>query len=129
MRHELILVLELLALFGIKHFVCDFMLQTPAMLKDKGTYGAIGGLKHAFCHSIGTLIILFIALPWNQGAHAAAVILAGLDGVIHYHIDWAKTNLTKGYTPTDKEFWLLLGADQGLHYLTYIGLIAILVLL
>ena len=58
-----------------------------------------------------------------------AVILGFLDGIIHYHIDWVKTNLARDYTTKDKEFWILHGADQGLHYLTYIGIIAILVLL
>lgn len=123
------LIIILLALFGIKHFICDFVLQNEKMLKDKGTYGAIGGLSHAACHAIGTLVVLFIALPWNINAHAVAVILAGLDGIVHYHIDWIKTNLNKPYTPADKEFWILLGADQGLHYLTYVGIIAILILL
>ena len=122
-------IIILLALFGIKHFICDFVLQNGKMLKDKGTYGGIGGLSHAACHAIGTLIVLFIVLPWSINSHAVAVILAGLDGLIHYHIDWIKTNLNKSYTPADREFWILLGADQGLHYLTYIGIIAILVLL
>lgn len=123
------IIIILLALFGIKHFICDFVLQNSKMLKDKGIYGAPGGLGHAATHAIGTLIVLFIALPWSVNSHAVAVILAGVDGIIHYHIDWIKTNMTKGYTPADKEFWILLGADQGLHYLTYIGIIAILVLL
>jgi len=123
------IIVILLVLFGIKHFICDFWLQFPYMIKDKGTYGAPGGLSHASVHAIGTLVVLFIALPWNIGAHYVAVILAVLDGIVHYHIDWVKTNLTKGYTPADRAFWILLGADQGLHYLTYIGIIAILVLL
>jgi hypothetical protein len=123
------IIVILLALFGIKHFICDFVLQNNKMLKDKGTYGAPGGLSHAATHALGTLIVLFIALPWNIGAHIAAVALAVADGIIHYHIDWIKTNIAKPYTPKDQEFWILLGADQGLHYLTYIGIIAILVLL
>ena len=121
-------IIILLALFGIKHFICDFVLQNGRMLKDKGTYGAPGGLSHAGTHAIGTLIVLFIALPWSFDVHLVAIILAIFDGIIHYHIDWIKTNMTKNYTPADREFWILLGADQGLHYLTYIGIIAILVL-
>lgn len=119
------LIIILLALFGIKHFICDFWLQFPYMLSEKGIYGAEGGRHHALLHTAGTFLVLAIAIPSIE----VAVILGFLDGFIHYHIDWVKTNLAKDYTPADKEFWYLLGADQGLHYLTYIGIIAILVLL
>jgi hypothetical protein len=118
----------LLALFGIKHFVCDFILQNDNMLKDKGIYLAPGGRKHAATHALGTLIVLFLIFPWDFWAHIVAIILALMDGLIHYHIDWAKTNLSKGLTPADRKFWMWFGADQCLHYLTYIGIIAILVL-
>jgi hypothetical protein len=123
------LVILLLVLLGIKHFVCDFLLQNDRMLSDKGFYGAPGGIKHAVIHAIGTTIVLFLILPWRLDAHLAAIILGMLDGAIHYHIDWAKTNLSRGLTPADKKFWIWLGADQGLHYLTYVLIIAIIVLL
>lgn len=121
-------IIILLALFGIKHFLADFLWQTPKMLSEKGTYGASGGLEHAGCHAICTSVILFCVFPWDLGAHTFAILLGGLDGVIHYHIDWAKTNLCRGLTPADRKFWIWLGADQGLHYLTYILIIGILVL-
>jgi hypothetical protein len=122
-------IVVLLALFGIKHFVCDFVLQTNNMLSDKGIYGAPGGRNHAIAHAIGTFIVLVIALPWRLDVHIVAIVLGILDGLIHYHIDWAKTNLSSKYTSKDREFWIYLGADQGLHYLTYVGIIAVLVLL
>lgn len=122
------LIVLLLALFGIKHFLCDFVFQYDSMLAQKGIYGAPGGIEHAAYHATGTLIVLLIALPWTMSAHAMAIVLAGLDGIIHYHIDWAKTNLSANYTPKDRAFWIYLGADQGLHYLTYILIIGILVL-
>lgn len=118
----------LLALFGIKHFICDFVLQNNNMLKDKGTYMAPGGIRHAGIHALGTTVVLFLVFPWYIEAHFVAVILGLIDGLIHYHVDWAKTNLSKGLTPADRKFWIWFGADQALHYLTYIGIIAILVL-
>lgn len=120
-------IILLLALFGIKHFVCDFVLQNGRMLREKGTYGAPGGLQHALEHAAGTLVVLVIALPWSMAAHIAAVILALADGVVHYHIDYLKTNLSKGLTPADHKFWIYFGADQALHYLTYISIIGVLV--
>ena len=121
-------ILLLLALFGVKHFVCDFLLQYPYMLAEKGIYGARGGVDHAAIHSIGTLIVLVIALPWGLTAHFAAVILALFDGVAHYHIDWLKQRFNRGLTPADREFWIWFGADQTLHYLTYIAIISVIIL-
>lgn len=125
----MITIIILLALFGIKHFVCDFVLQNGRMLREKGVYLAPGGLQHALEHAVGTTVVLFVVLPWGIYAHLSAVLLGLIDGVIHYHIDWVKTRLTQGYTAQDREFWILLGADQGLHYLTYVGIIAVVVLL
>jgi hypothetical protein len=117
------MVVILLALFGIKHFIADFVLQTDTMLNDKGTYGAPGGLDHAAWHGILTfLVVVWFVNPYT------ATLLALADAAIHYHVDWAKTRLSSGLGPADRKFWLYLGADQGLHYLTYVGLIGVLVL-
>ena len=122
------LIILLLALFGIKHFLADFVWQTPRMLAEKGTYGAEGGLVHAGVHAVGTFVVLMIVFPWSIWSHLAAAMLAILDGAVHYHVDWAKTNLSRGLTPTDHKFWVWLGADQALHYLTYVAIIGIIVL-
>jgi hypothetical protein len=122
------LVVELLFLFGIKHFFADFVWQTSWMQSEKGTYGAPGGLAHAGVHSLGTLVVLVAVFPWSAWSHVAAVMLAVMDGVIHYHVDWAKTNLSRGLTPADQRFWIWFGADQTLHYLTYVAIIGIIVL-
>jgi hypothetical protein len=114
---ELQLIILLLALFGIKHFICDFVLQFPYMLAQKGTYGAEGGIHHATIHGIWTW---FILLPFLG---TMAVFPALFDAALHYHIDWAKQQLNKALTPADRMFWVWFGADQGLHYLTYIAII------
>jgi hypothetical protein len=110
-------VILLLALFGIKHFICDFVLQFPYMLAQKGIYGAEGGVHHATIHGIWTW---FILLPFIG---TMAVFPALFDAAAHYHIDWAKQQLNKELTPADRMFWIWFGADQGLHYLTYIAII------
>lgn len=121
-------IILLLALFGIKHFVCDFLLQYPHMLAQKGIYGARGGIEHASIHALGTIIVLCIALPWDPAVHVAAVFLGLVDGIIHYHVDWLKQQLNRGLTTADRMFWVWFGADQGLHYLTYIAIIGVLML-
>ena len=70
-------------------------------------------------HGISTsLIFAFVTTP------LLAICLGVADFLLHYHIDWAKMNLNKklGYGPTTHEqFWWLLGLDQLLHALTYLG--------
>ena len=112
-------IIALLALFGIKHFICDFLLQFDYMVKEKGIYGLMGGVHHAVLHAIFTLVILVLFLDFP----ALAFALAAFDGVVHYHIDWTKQQLSKELTPADRKFWIYLGADQALHYLTYVLII------
>lgn len=113
-------ILVIITLLFTKHFIVDFPLQNKFQWSNKGTYLHPGGLLHATLHDIGT----WLCFAW-YAPHAAGY-LALIDGVIHYHIDWAKMNLNKrlGWGPTTHEqFWWLLGLDQFLHALTYIGLV------
>ena len=113
----------LLALFGIKHFLADFVFQYDYMVQEKGIYGAMGGIHHSLYHFMFTLFILLFVTGNLYIALGSALV----DGVLHYHIDWAKQQLNRGLTPADRKFWLYLGLDQCLHYLTYILLIFIVV--
>ena len=111
----------ILALFA-KHFVIDYPLQVRYQYSNKGTYGHPGGLLHAGLHAAGTWLCFFLYAP------GASYYLGMIDGMIHYHVDWAKMNLNAklGWGPTThEEFWWLLGLDQFLHALTYIGLVAL----
>lgn len=101
-----------------KHFIVDFPLQTKYQWSNKGTYWHPGGLLHAALHGIGTMLCLAVVSP------EISVLLGLFDFVIHYHIDFFKMNINKqlGWGPTTNEqFWWLLGLDQYLHALTYIG--------
>lgn len=112
MSIELILV----TLFIVKHFFADFPLQTYNMVCQKGTYLAKGGIVHSGIHAVMTFLILVFFTKF-------AVLFALLDFIIHYHVDYAKMNLSKKYTPQDNKFWVWLGFDQLLHYLTYVLII------
>lgn len=111
-------IIFLLALFLVKHFVFDFWYQPPYMWQNKGTFGHLGGIVHSGLHAVSTLAILvfFVSIP-------LAALLAAMEFVLHYAIDWAKMNINrvKGWTATThNEFWQLTGFDQLLHQLTYI---------
>ena len=112
----------LLLALQIKHFIIDFPLQTRYQWSNKGTWGHPGGILHAALHALGTFTVLYIFIENAQ----LALWLALADGFIHYHIDWAKMKLNAkmGWGPTTHpQFWVLLGLDQFLHQLTYIGIL------
>ena len=113
-------VFTLLALFGIKHFIADFVMQYDYMTRDKAIYLAEGGLHHAGVHAGFTFLILMIFFPDPKGI----IALTLADFVLHYHIDYFKQQLIQGLNPADHMFWVWFGGDQALHYLTYIGIIS-----
>ncbi len=100
----------------VKHFLCDFPLQAqPWQYRNKGTYGHPGGILHASTHLFGTALVFTFITP-------AALLYGLVDAVAHYHIDYAKMKLGAiyGLKPDNSEwFWILLGIDQLLHYMTY----------
>lgn len=110
-------MLELILLFtafATKHFICDFCLQFPYQYLNKGTYLHPGGLLHAATHGAFTLFIFFIfgiSIWW----------LVAFDFLIHYHIDFLKERALKatGVKQDNALWWIFLGFDQLLHYLTY----------
>jgi hypothetical protein len=117
-------VFILLALFGVKHFVADFLMQYDYMLREKSIYGATGGVHHSLVHASFTFLILVFFCP-NVNT---IIALSFADFVLHYHIDYFKQQVNRGLTSADRQFWIWLGADQALHYLTYIAIIAIVLL-
>ena len=112
----------ILAALVVKHFLCDFPLQTKYMREGKTPYLADGGIHHAFFHGIVTAMV-FVAF----GMHQFAGTLAVLDTLVHYHVDYFKARLTSHFklTTENHAFWQLLGGDQMIHHLTYVGLVAL----
>lgn len=112
-------LLLLLTLLFTKHFIADFLLQTPYQFLNKGTYGHPGGLLHSGIQAAFTAVVVIPFAP------LMALALALFDFAVHYHVDWAKVQLNNKYSwkpDTHKEFWWLLGLDQFLHSLTYIAI-------
>lgn len=113
------LSLQLMLLFCVKHFIVDFMMQTPYMYKNKGKLGHPGGVLHAGLHGAVTFGILWLGMPLGWWS----VTLSLWEAVTHYFIDYSKININAhyGWGPTTSEYyWWMLGADQFLHSLCYI---------
>jgi hypothetical protein len=113
-----------LVVLELKHYFFDYVVQTPYQFRNKGTYGHPGGVLHAGLHAIGSaLAFLVIAPGWLLGI----AIVVG-EFVLHYHTDWLKEQLGKRYnlTVADANYWRVYGADQLVHHLTYVGIVALL---
>ena len=117
-------VLIALLLLQIKHFIGDFVLQSARQSRFKSGYGHRAGLEHAGIHAV-------LTLPCLLGVGVAltsAVIAAAAEFVVHYHEDWLKERIIyrAGLTSGDQGYWLAFGADQLVHQLTYLAMIAVL---
>jgi hypothetical protein len=114
-------LLLLLSFLFYKHLLVDFFFQTPYQYLNKGTYLHPGGILHSFLHIVATAIILIIFGAKNHFFGILAV-----EFLLHYHIDWAKVQINSKFgwkADKNEEFWMLLGLDQFLHALTYIGIV------
>jgi Protein of unknown function (DUF3307) len=126
MPQAALLILAAVAVLMLKHAIADFYLQTPYQYLNKGIYGHPGGLIHAGIHVALTPLVYLVLLPSSLlmvGAMALGEFL------LHYHIDWAKEQITRrnGWTPQNPGFWHALGTDQLLHGLTYLAIVAVLI--
>jgi uncharacterized protein DUF3307 len=116
------LILIVLLILQIKHYLCDYVLQSEYQYSNKGTYGHPGGILHAGMHALFTLSAFVVIAPPLQLGFA---ILVG-EFIAHYHIDWTKEQILRrnGWTFPRAQFWWVFGADQALHEITYIAIAA-----
>ncbi|TVP70233.1 MAG: DUF3307 domain-containing protein [Rhodobacteraceae bacterium] len=121
-------VLLALALFQLKHYLADFQWQSAWMVQTKGRYGHLGGVAHAGLHGALSLPVLLLVAP-SMPLLIALLVLGEV--VLHYHVDWLKSRLSvgAGIDQNDSAYWHLLGLDQAAHQLTYLAIVAMLVML
>jgi hypothetical protein len=118
----LALVLPSLLAFQIKHYFCDFVLQTKWQIMGKKVYGGPGGLLHAFLHAVASVPPLYLL-----GVPLWMLVAAPIgELVLHYHIDWAKSQIDERFhlADTESRYWIVFGFDQLLHQLTYLVFVA-----
>ena len=110
-------MIELLFLLITKHFIVDFILQTPAQVKYKGVWAHPVGFSHSLEQGIWTAVALCFYVDIRL---AAAISYCEL--MIHYITDYTK--MKYGCRDTNQKiFWVQLGIDQYVHYLTYFGIV------
>lgn len=115
----------LLLLFQFKHFVADFPLQFPYMLKKfrPGWDFVLPLVVHCLVHAALTLLIVlwFNARFWW---------LAVVDFVIHFVMDRIKSGpryLGRFKDSTSTSYWVSFGFDQMVHHITHMGLVWVLI--
>ena len=120
MAQDCVLLLALLSLLQIKHMFADFFLQTPKMLSGRGTYFHMGRAQHAAVHAVGSVLVFIVM----GVAIIPTLIIALLEWVIHFHIDWAKGRHSERNptTPIEAGYWYAFGIDQAAHQFTYLAM-------
>lgn len=104
----------LLILFQLKHFICDYPLQTYYMLGKANRFKwALPLATHSSVHALGTFLIVLLFNP------AIAVYLALMDFILHFIVDRLKASPNYGgrFKIEQPQFWWALGVDQMTHHL------------
>lgn len=117
------LLIGLLVWLQVKHFVADYLLQSPWIIAGKGHFDRPGGYVHAAVHVLGTApALLYIGLD----ASIVALLLAG-EFLVHFLVDHVKAVLARArpQSPNSARFWAWHGADQLAHHLTYSAILLV----
>lgn len=118
------LAILLLVLLQLKHFICDYPLQTQFMLGKAGATNWFEPLlAHSAVHALGTfLVFIYFSLP-------LAILFAIVDLVLHFIVDRIKASPTMGgrWNPSQPYFWWALGFDQMAHHVINIVFVYLLV--
>jgi len=123
-------IIALLVAFQIKHFLCDYPLQTQYMLRKGQRKGWVKPLiEHVSCHYVFTGFIALIYTYITSGTPSLILLVMLLDFVVHFTVDRIKSHPDLGgkFENTSPKFWWCLGADQMCHHLTHYVIIWILV--
>lgn len=116
------LLILLFVIFFLKHFMADYPLQTPYMLRKTHKIGwKLPLLTHSLVHAGLTFAILILFTSPGM-----SIALAIMELILHFIIDYWKAQRCK-YAISDAKFWIALGFDQLLHYLTYALIILIII--
>lgn len=120
-----LLFLWALAGLQIKHFVADYTLQWPSLIAGKSHLNQSGGYVHAGIHVLLTFLVLVFC---NLTASVIALILV-CEFIIHYATDYAKGNYDCAHklNANTRRYWVVHGADQLVHQLTYAIILAVIV--
>ena len=112
-------ILFLLLLFQIKHWYADFKIQTYMQTVKKGVWLDPVGMSHTGDHIWTTMLCLFLFSFYHPIPVLTIVVVALLEGLYHYLIDYTKVK--NGCKDNTKPlFWKQFGLDQLAHQTSYL---------
>jgi hypothetical protein len=112
-------ILALLLLLQIKHWYADFKIQTYMQTVKKGVWLDPIGISHTLDHIWTTLVCLLIFSFFHPLTVLSMLIIALLEGIYHYMIDYTKVKY--GCKDNTKPlFWNQFGLDQLAHQTSYL---------
>lgn len=116
----------LLLIFQVKHFIADFPLQFPYMLRKfrPGWDFVLPLTTHCLVHAFITLMICLVVQPqlwW----------LSLFDFVAHFVMDRIKSGpryLGRFKDSTTTAYWFFFGLDQMVHHITHMIIVYVLIM-
>jgi hypothetical protein len=115
-------ILALLLLLQIKHWYADFKIQTYMQTVKKGVWLDPVGMSHTLDHIWTTMVCLMVFSLFHPVAAGTMVLVAVLEGVYHYMIDYTKVKY--GCKDNTKPlFWNQFGLDQLAHQTSYLVMV------
>ena len=115
-------ILALLLLLQIKHWYADFKIQTYMQTVKKGVWLDPIGISHTVDHIWTTMVCLMVFSLFHPVAAGTIVLVAALEGVYHYMIDYTKVKY--GCKDNTKPlFWNQFGLDQLAHQTSYLVMV------
>ncbi len=121
-------ILALLILFQLKHYYADFVIQTYMQTVKKGVWLHPCGISHSLDHVWTTLLVLLVFSMIHSISATTILFIGAVEGIIHYVIDFTKVKYGNK-DMTKPIFWNQFGLDQLAHQITYILIVAYLLLL
>lgn len=119
-------LLILLALIQIKHCYVDFVSQSAEQIRCKGIWLNPVGISHSLEHVYCSLIALLIFSLYIPVDPFDILIVAFVEGALHYIIDYVKIRYGSKDISNSK-FWTQFGLDQLAHQVTYLAMVAYLI--
>ncbi len=118
---QLQLAFTLLVIYQLKHFIADYPLQFPYMLKKfrPGWDFLLPLTTHCLVHGVFTFAIVMF---YNKQLWWLAIF----DFVIHFAMDRLKAGpryLGRWSDVTKAPYWITFGIDQMVHHLTHIYIV------